>query len=360
MGVFMDKFSMTEKGKKYIQIVLITLGVYLGMKFISPVVSPFILAFLLAGFINLPISWLHQKIKIKKSILAGLFLLFLSGIFLVVFWVLISLLWTGGQEIAGQLPDFQKEFGVFLDNCCCSLENRFGVDGIVIENFVLEQVDILIENLEVKVLPAVMGKSIDCIKGIAGGISFFVVMFIAVILIMKDYGKLTERLKAEKELEGVLFVCKKVILYVKTFVKAQVVLLLIISTVCALTLGFIGMKGGVLYGLITGFMDMLPFIGTGIMLMPLALIMLIDGKVKQAAVCLLLYAVCALIREFLEPKLIGNKIGVWPVGILFAVFAGIKLFGIAGIIKGPLSLVIICEICRYLWKRKEEQNEGSI
>ena len=68
----------------------------------------------------------------------------------------------------------------------------------------------------------------------------------------------------------------------------------------------------------------------------------------------MLYAVCALTREFLEPKLIGNKIGVWPVGILFAVFGGIKLFGIAGIVKGPLSLVIICEICRYLWKREEK------
>lgn len=355
MGVFMDKFSMTEKRKKYVQIILITLIVYLGMKFISPVVSPFILAFLLASFINIPVSWLHQKIKIRKSILAGLFLLFLSGVFLIVFWVLFSLLWSGGKELARQLPGLQKEFGVFLDNCCCNLESRFGVDGIVIENFILDQVDILIEDLEVKVLPTVMGKSFDCIKGIVGGISFFVVMLIAVILIMKDYGKLAERIKAEKELEGVLIVCKKVILYVKTFVKAQVVLLLIISTVCALTLGMIGMRGGALYGLITGFMDMLPFIGTGIMLMPLAIFMLINGKAKQAAVCLLLYAVCALIREFLEPKLIGNKIGVWPVGILFAVFGGIKLFGIAGIIKGPLSLVIICEICRYLWKREEEQ-----
>ncbi len=355
MGVFMDKISMTEKGKKYVQIIMITLIVYLGMKFISPVISPFVIAFLLASLINLPVSWLHQKIKIKKSILAGLFLLLIFGGLFILFWFLLSLLCLGGKEFAGQLPDIQKEFGIFLDSCCCNLENRFGVDGIVIENFILEQVDIMIENLEVKVLPSVMGKSFDYIKSIAGGIGFFVIMMIAVILIMKDYGKLMERIKEEKDLEGVIFVCKKVLLYVKTFVKAQIVLLLIISTLCALTLSLIGMKGGILYGLITGFMDMFPFIGTGIMLMPLAFCMLINGKVKQAVICFVLYAVCALTREFLEPKLIGNKIGVWPVGILFAVFGGIKLFGIAGIVKGPLSLVIICEICRYLWKREEKQ-----
>ena len=96
-------------------------------------------------------------------------------------------------------------------------------------------------------------------------------------------------------------------------------------------------------------MDMLPFIGTGIMLIPLALYQLISGHYLQAFLCFALYAVCALVREFLEPKLIGDRVGVWPVGILFAVFAGLHLFGIWGIIKGPLSLVIICETCKYLW-----------
>ena len=95
---------------------------------------------------------------------------------------------------------------------------------------------------------------------------------------------------------------------------------------------------------------MLPFIGTGIMLIPLALFMAFGGKFWQAVVCFILYAVCALVREFLEPRLIGDKVGVWPVGILFAVFAGVKLFGVSGIIKGPLALVVICETCRYLWK----------
>lgn len=350
MGVFMDKFNMTENGKKYMQIMLVTLAVYLGMKYLSPVASPFVFALLLARMINPLATKLHRILKIRKSVFAGFFLFLLAGIIFFVLWFLGSLLWTGGRNIAGQLPDFQKEFGILLDNCCCSLEDRFGIDGIVVENFILEQVDIFVENLEVKVLPTVMGKSFDYIKGIVGGISFFVVTAIAVLLLMKDYSKLSERVKSQKELEGILHVCKKVILYVKTFMKAQILLLLIISTICGVTLGLIGMKGGIFYGLLTGFMDMLPFVGTGIMLTPLALFMLLNGKVWQAVVCFLLYAVCAVTREFLEPRLIGNKIGVWPVGILFAVFAGVKLFGIPGIIKGPLSLVIICETCRYLWK----------
>ncbi len=350
MGVFMDKFRLTGTRKKYVQIGLVTLAVYLGMKYVSPVVSPFIFAFLLAGMIDPLATKLQKILKIKKSVFAGFFLFLIVGIVFLVLWFLLSLLLSGGRNIAGQIPDFQREFGVLLENCCCSLEDRFGIDGIVVENFILEQVDILVENLEVKILPAVMGKSFDYLRNIAGGISFLVVTAIAVLLIMKDYSGLSEKIKEEKELEGVIHVSKKVIHYVKTFVKAQVVLLLIISTICAVTLGLLGMKGGILYGFLTGFMDMFPFIGTGIMLTPLALFMLLNGKAWQAAVCFFLYIVCALTREFLEPRLIGNKVGVWPVGILFAVFGGIRLFGISGIIKGPLSLVIICETCRYLWK----------
>lgn len=346
----MDKISLTENGKKYLQIALVVLAVYFGMKYLSPILSPFILAFLLTGFIDPLVSKLHQKLKIRKPALAGVILFLMAGILLLAVWIILSLLWSGGKNLTVQLPDFQKEFGVFLDDCCCRLEDSFGIDGVVIENFILEQVDIFVENLEVKVLPAVMGKSFDYIKGIISGISFLVVMMIAVLLMMKDYGRLIEKIRSEEGLEGVRTVCKKVVVYVKTFVKAQVTILLVISTICAVTLGVIGMKGGIYYGLLTGFMDMLPFVGTGIMLIPLALFMAFGGKIWQAVVCFILYAVCALVREFLEPRLIGDKVGVWPVGILFAVFAGIKLFGLSGIIKGPLALVIICETCRYLWK----------
>lgn len=346
----MDKISLTENGRKYLQIALVVLAVYFGMKYLSPILSPFILAFLLTGFIDPLVSKLHQKLKIRKPALAGVILFLMAGILLLAVWIILSLLWSGGKNLTVQLPDFQKEFGVFLDDCCCRLEDSFGIDGVVIENFILEQVDIFVENLEVKVLPAVMGKSFDYIKGIISGISFLVVMMIAVLLMMKDYGRLIEKIRSEEGLEGVRTVCKKVVVYVKTFVKAQVTILLVISTICAVTLGVIGMKGGIYYGLLTGFMDMLPFVGTGIMLIPLALFMAFGGKIWQAVVCFILYAVCALVREFLEPRLIGDKVGVWPVGILFAVFAGIKLFGLSGIIKGPLALVIICETCRYLWK----------
>lgn len=59
---------------------------------------------------------------------------------------------------------------------------------------------------------------------------------------------------------------------------------------------------------------------------------------------MLLYGGCALVREFLEPKLIGSKMGIYPVVILMAIYTGIKLYGLSGVILGPFSFLIMKEI----------------
>ena len=111
-----------------------------------------------------------------------------------------------------------------------------------------------------------------------------------------------------------------------------------------LTLSLCKVENGVLWGLFAGFLDVLPFIGTGIVLIPIAIWQLLQGYYFQAAVCISLYIICILIREAMEPRLIGDKVGIYPVAILIAVYAGLKLFGLIGIFLGPLGLVIIQQI----------------
>ena len=80
------------------------------------------------------------------------------------------------------------------------------------------------------------------------------------------------------------------------------------------------------------------------MLGPLILIQLAKGTYGKALVCGLLYGGCVLIREFLEPKIVGKTMGVWPVAVLVSIYAGIQLFGLAGVVKGPLGFVLIYQI----------------
>lgn len=347
----MDKNALPENKRKYAVLIAVTLSVYFFMKFLSPVLSPFILAFLTADLL----SCLTDKLplKIRKSIAAGFLLIVIFILIFLLVWNLGGLLIRKGGELTGQLSCYEEELCGLLNHCCRQMETSFGVDGEVIEHYILEQVNIFVENLEVNVLPAVMNKSVLYAKSAAGAAGFIIIFIIAVFLILKDYDHIWNYIKHKKDFQGVLEVAGKVILYLKTYLKAQITLLLIISSVCGAGLAVLGIEGGFIYGIITGFMDMLPFIGTGIMLVPLSFFQLLSGHYTKAAVIICLYGVCALTREFLEPKLIGSKVGIWPVAILFSVFAGVKLFGIFGIIKGPLGLVVILETCKYFLKEKE-------
>lgn len=133
--------------------------------------------------------------------------------------------------------------------------------------------------------------------------------------------------------------------------------MLIISVLCSATLGVAGITGGILLGILAGVLDVLPFIGTGIVLVPLSVWQLLNGEYVRMAVCLILYAVCVVTRELLEPKLIGKRIGVAPVFMLMAIYAGVKLFGVGGIVKGPLALIVIIQILNIMQAGHAEFDE---
>lgn len=354
----MEKFRTEKNQKQYLWIVLIIFGVFYFMKFLSPILSPFIVAFLIAGALDR----LTDKIpiKMKKSFLASILLLLFVSVLVIAVWAVGSRLLEGCSEFAGNMPLYEEELCMLLSDCCDRMEVRFGVDGTAVEDFVLRQVNVFAENMEVNVFPAIMNKSVGYMKNIAGIVSFLIVTVIAVFLILKDYDSVAFYLQSNENIAPVYEIGKKVLYYIKTYLKAQIIILLLISIVSALTLVFLRVEGGLLIGIFTGFMDMLPFIGTGIMLMPVAFFQFLNGNYTRAVVILILYGVCALLREFLEPKLIGNKVGIWPVAILFAVFAGIKLFGISGIIKGPIGLVIIWESCRTLFEKIKTDEEDCV
>ncbi|NLP15413.1 MAG: AI-2E family transporter, partial [Clostridiales bacterium] len=70
------------------------------------------------------------------------------------------------------------------------------------------------------------------------------------------------------------------------------------------------------------------------------------------------YLLCQIIREIVEPKLIGNRIGIRPLYTLMSMYVGLKLFGIAGFILGPVGLIIIIAIIKSLNEKKE--NDQSL
>lgn len=344
---------------KFIKGCAVTVLVWFFFRYLFGLAAPFLLAFVLITLLYPTLERAQRRIPVRKKYLA-------VGIILPIL-LLVSLgLWAAFsfcmEELQG-LPAFcsraQQQAEAFFHNCCCQLDGKFGWEGEKIETYVIEQMNVVMENVQIQVAPQLLSSSYSCFKGLLAAVGFLAITCIAVFLLEKDYTGMVEWLKSEETVAFLWTAFEGVLSYITTFFKAQGVILLVIAVLASVTLGVAGVEGGIFFGILAGILDMLPFIGTGIVLVPLSVWQLLNGQYGRMAVCLVLYGVCILIREFLEPRLIGNKMGISPVYILFAVYAGVKLFGVSGIVKGPLALIAVCEILKKRDRSEQKIDESS-
>lgn len=87
--------------------------------------------------------------------------------------------------------------------------------------------------------------------------------------------------------------------------------------------------------------DAFPVLGSGTILIPWAVFSWIQKDYVAAAVLLTLYVVTMVVREVLEPRLMGKEMGLKPLYVLLSVYVGLKLFGVGGIVLGPIGLTIL-------------------
>jgi predicted PurR-regulated permease PerM len=105
-----------------------------------------------------------------------------------------------------------------------------------------------------------------------------------------------------------------------------------------------GQQNVFLLALLIALLDILPIVGTGTVLLPWALISFITGDFASGICLLVIYAVITVIRQFIEPKIVGDQVGLHPVATLIAMIVGTRLFGAIGLFGLPISLAIIKDL----------------
>lgn len=336
------------RNNKPVKICLVFAGVWFFFRYLFTLAAPFLFAFFLMTLCYPLLERMQRRIPIRKRFLAVVIILPLILLMMGILWMVVIL---GGKQLEG-LPAFwtraSEQIQIFFHQCCGKLDGKFGWRGQQIENYVIERMTIFMEDVQVQVIPQVLASSYQCFKSLFSAIGFLAIACIAAILLEKEYANIMAALKRSEELRLIRSVVEGVISYIITFLRAQGVLMLAICALCSVTLSVAGIPGGILFGILAGVLDALPFIGTGIVLVPLAVWQMLSGQYVGMTVCLILYIVCIVTRNLLEPKLIGKRIGIAPVFMLFAIYAGVKLFGVGGIVKGPLALIVIVEILKII------------
>ena len=125
---------------------------------------------------------------------------------------------------------------------------------------------------------------------------------------------------------------------------------------------FFGLPSAFLWGVIMGLLAFLPIIGIGVVFVPTAVYLILKGRMAAGIFFIVFYLLLSMGTEYVfKPKLVGKKVKMHPLLVFFAIIGGLKLYGVIGIIYGPLvvtGFLTLAEIYRTNYQKFVETSDG--
>lgn len=131
---------------------------------------------------------------------------------------------------------------------------------------------------------------------------------------------------------------------IKGYIKSQIKLMLITFIAFSIGLSIINVPYPILISAGISILDIIPVLGTGIVMIPWVIISFVLGNKDMAANLAILYVVLFILRQFIEPMIVGKEIGIKPLYTIIATILGSMILGPIGIIVGPLVAIVIRSI----------------
>lgn len=344
MGNFFDGLKREYLQNAAFRLILLAGLVCLVMKYTVPIAAPFLLGIILVTGLRPHLHRLAGNRKWVRSLLMGAVLLLVAAIPC----LLIVVLYRAGMNCVStcmeHIGELKAQCTRLLHTGCCYLQKWSGMDSGMLEEKIMRTAEGIGAQMSDEAIPAALTVSGDVIIKATGIGVLWAVFFIFSILLARDYEEIRARMEQYNLFRHTCHIYKKTIGLLASYIRAQCIIMSVIGGICSVVFWILQYPVPFFWGYLVGFLDMLPFIGTGITLIPLALFEFILGNTKRAVVSILLYIVCYFVRQFMEPRLIGKQVGIHPLIILISVFLGVKLYGIAGILTGPLSYLLIREL----------------
>lgn len=331
-------------GKRIGMIVGVVTGVFLGMKYVLPVVLPFLIGWVLAEMVHPMASYLasrklSRKLHFTESGVG-------SGVILVLLFLVFGFFMIGAEFMTEKVGDcmkyvpmIQQEAEAFIGHCCEGTEHIMGIPAEKSSEYIYRQINLVKHQFWNS--GNGVEKAVQSVKACVSCFGLLMISVITAILFLQERDKMIHFLEKQKFYLRMKGVGRKIQRGIKGYLKAQVKIMLMISLVCIVGLWILGIPGFLGWGLIVGFLDALPVLGTGIFLIPAGIFFLVQGKNVVGIGFFVLYLIAAAIRQFMEPRLVGSHIGVSPLLVLVSVYLGVVVYGVSGFILGPLSALLL-------------------
>jgi len=340
--------------------------VYVFFKYCFVIAAPFLLSFFFAVILQRPLGWLDKKTKNKMHSFWSIVLVLLCVA--IILGPVISIIAALFREIGNfisflgeqlnDLPTFLvtlqneilKAIKFLPDSIYTSVsENITQFFGNLINDFDVSKLGINMSSITSGLSNGISGVY-SVVKNIPSILISVVIGVIAWILFTKDYKKVVKFIKLQlpDKHKNLLSETKKI--FSSTILKmCRAYGLIMFITFCENFLGLtilnlIGvMKNSYVFviAICIAVFDILPVAGSGGILIPWSLIALVTGNVGQCVGLLILYAVITVIRQYIEPKIVGDSLGVNPLVTLAGLYFGLKLFGFMGMFIVPICVMTL-------------------
>lgn len=320
----------------------ILLALWLGGKYLLPVLLPFLLGAVIALAAEPAVRFGTGKLHMSRPLAAGLGVSLTLLLSASVVWLVGALAVKELGNLAGKLPDVEatveqgvdmlRQWSVQLTNRLPEKARRFAA-GTTEKMF--DSTNVLQGQLTNRI-PTMVRSVLGWLPGGALGIGTGVLAgFMLSVRLPKLRLWLQQRLPSQWQ-EKYLPALKRIRSSVLSWLKAQLKLSAV--TWGIVTVGFLLLQipYGPFWAFLVAVVDAVPVLGTGTVLLPWALVELLQGEGLRALGLVLIYGLAFLTRTLLEPKLVGRHLGLDPLVTLVCLYAGYRFWGIGGMILAPM------------------------
>ena len=311
-----------------------------AFKLVIPYFLPFVLGLILAVAID-PVVNLFLRFKMSRIAATSMAMLVTLGVLTVVIWLAISTLIVELGRFLTNLPHFTR---VIETQSILLAEKLQSVTEVLPPEFAGHF------NKNIENLTAIFSDKISLlVKDILAYITFLpnlllivVIMLIATFFLSKDLVKIKKRIASliPHEFHSKLRIMIDHLYWASIgFIKAQIILSVISTLVIMIGLLFLHTDYIVTISLLGGLFSPVPVLGVGTVFIPLIIFNLMTGNNFLALWLLILFGVVVVIKHSLEPKILGQNMGIDPLSVLVSLYAGYELLGVYGFILGPFTLI---------------------
>ena len=323
--------------------------VYLFIKYLFAYVAPFALGFLVSLPLNKAAGFFERKAKIPRG---------LSALFLIVVCILlIAVLGTSvaarvgreAESFSNNLPQYAEDARRMLAEAQAGLDSLLDLVPAELQEPYDKVISDLFSSATSLIGSGVRAGSVGLVVRLPNIFMTIILTILSTFFFIKDKKLIAASVgsKMPKWLTMNLDIIRKGLFgALGGYVKAQAIIMSVTASIAVIGLAILRSPYALVMGLLISFIDAVPVFGSGFILWPWIAISLIMGDFPLAIGLAVIYGCIFVSRQFLEPKVLGQQIGLHPLLTLMSMYAGVRVFGVLGFLVGPVIVLVVKAIMK--------------